>query len=404
MVFQRWIPCLVVGFLFAVLPVQAQDSAGPIVIVDAFTRLEAANAYQLEDGHLTLLSNSLHVLNATLSPDGRFLAANVMAALVLESEGCSGPIPADLWLMNLESGEQLMLRGQPENATYCGDDNNISRSEVDWSPDGRQFVWTEFNSGDDTLSLGVYDLAAEQANLVTLDIPEQLGAGPGPISPSWIASGIAFYSVTYDRALAEEALSVRLYSPDGAFVADTPIWTAREYGLPDTVLLTTYRGRDYAAYHWFRNDEWVLYDLLDQQRFWFGETPASPELVSAAQPDTSLRVRLLPVDSYRADSGNAYQVDVRDASDNGVLEAMGIKSAHDLPQIMVLSLDGETLAFRRYNAETRVYETQITFVGSDSVPPFTPDEAITRFSLGWGSWQWIFPDNLELTAYPEVLG
>lgn len=380
----------------------AQDSAGPIVIADAFNRLPEANVYQLDDGRLTLLADTLHVLNAALSPDGHFLAANVMASVVFESEGCSGPMPADLWLLNLETGETLMLRGQPENVTYCGDDNNISRSEVDWSPDGRQFVWTEYNSGDDTLSLGVYDLAAAQIHMVSLDFPEQNDSGPGPITPYWIASGIAFYSVTYDEAIADSVWSVRLYAPDATFIAETPIWIANDYGLPDTVLLVTHEGRDYAAHHWFLNDYWTLYDLLNQQAFWFGETPAYPELVSAAQPETSLRVRLLPRDSFTPHSENPYQAEILDSSGKVLHDPLDIQSAEAIPRDMVLSPDGQTLAFQRYNTDTRRYD--INFIGPDTASTFVPGEDISHFALSWGSWQWIFPDSLNLAEFPDSLG
>lgn len=404
MIFQRCVILLFIGFLFVAFPVMAQDTTGPIVITDGFNDLHEANIYQLDSGGLTLLSDTLHVLNASLSPDGRFLASNVVAPVVFESEGCSGPIPADLWLLNPESGENLMLGGQPENATYCGDDNNISRSEVDWSPDGRQFVWTEYDSGADILSLGVYDLAASGINVVSLDFPEQYGAGPSPITPHWVTSGIAFYSVIYDEALADSAVSVRLYTPDGTFIAETPVWIANEYGLPDTVLLVTHEGRDYAAHHWFRNDYWLLYDLLSQQKFWFGETPAYPELVSAAQPETSLRVRLLPVDSFTANSGNPYQVEILDSSGNVLYKAMNIKTAQDIPQIVVLSPDGQTLIFRHYNVDTRVYENQINSIGADTALTFIPGEDINQFSLAWGSWQWIFPDSFKLVEFPDEFG
>lgn len=382
----------------------AQNSAGPIVIAAPFNRLPEANIYQLADGRLTLLADTLHGLNASLSPDGRFLAANVMASVVFESEGCNGPIPVDLWLLNMETGETLMLRGQPENATYCGDDNIISRSELDWSPDGRQFVWTEYNSGDDTLSLGVYDLAADQIHMVSLDFPEQNDSGPRPITPYWIASGIAFYSVTYDEAIADSVWSVRLYAPDATFIAETPIWVANDYGLPDTMLLVTHEGRDYAAYHWFRNDYWTLYDLLNQQAFWFGETPAYPELVSAAQPETSLRVRLLPGDSFTPQSGNPYQVEMLDSAGNVLYEAMDIKFVDDIPQVVALSPDGQTLVFRHYNVDTRVYENQINSIGADTALTFIPGEGIDQFFLVWGSWQWIFPDSLNLAEFPDSLG
>lgn len=404
MFFQRLITWFAAGCLFAGLPALAQDAVGPIVIADAFSQMREANAYQLDDGNLALLSDTLHVLNAALSPDGRFLAVNVVAPVFFESAGCSGPIPADLWLLNLETGDHRMLSEQPENATHCGDDNNISRSRLDWSPDSSQFVWTEYHSGNDTLSLGVYDRAAGQTNVVPLDFPEQLGAGPGPVTPQWLASGIAFYSLTYDEALGDGAVSIRLYMPDGTFIAETPVWTANEYGMPDTMLLITHRGRDYAAYHWFRNDHWELYDLLNQQKFWFGETRAYPELVSAAQPETSLRVRLLPVEAYVANSGNPYQVEMLDSSGNVLSEPMDISFADDIPQVVVFSPDGQTLAFRRYNADTGVYENQIDFMGAAATPAFIPGEDITRFSLAWGSWQWVFPDDLELVKFPDVLG
>ena len=388
--------------LVPISPPLAQASAGPIVIADAFNRLPDANIYQFDDGRLTLLADTLHVVNAALSPDGRYLAANVMASVVFEGEGCSGPIPVDLWLLDLETGETLMLRGQPENVTYCGDDSNISRSAVDWSPDGRQFVWTEYDSGDDTLSLGVYDLATSQASVVSLDFPEQLGAGPSPITPYWLASGIAFYSVAYDEVAADSALSVRLYMPDGTFTTETPIWIANDYGLPDTVLLITHEGRDYAAHHWYLNDYWTLYDLLNQQAFWFGETPVYPELVSGAQPETSLRVRLLPRHAFTPHSENPYQADILDSSGRLLHDPLDVQSAEAIPQIMVLSPDGQALAFQLYNTDTSRYV--INFIGPDSASTYIPGEDMSRFALSWGSWQWVFPDQLELVEFPESLG
>lgn len=402
--FHRLVSLLIVGCLFAVLTALAQDSAGPIVIADGFSRTPDANLYQLDEDRLVLLSETLHVTNAAPSPNGRFLAANVMAPLVFESEGCSGPIPTDLWLLNRETEETLLLGAQPENATYCGDDNNVSRSEVDWSPNGEQFAWTEYNSGDDTLSFGVYDLAAGRVNVVPLDFLEQHGAGPGPVTPYWLASGIAFYSVTYDDAQADSALAVRLYTPDGTFIAETPVWLAHDYGQPDTVLLVTHRGRDYAAHHWFSSDFWTLYDLVNQEKLWFGATPAYPELVSAVRPESSLRVRLQPVaDSLALGSGSFYQVVVLDAAGNVLRESLGIKVAQDAPQVMALSPDGQTLAFRPYNVDTRVYKNQINSIGAAALS-YVPSEDINHIALSWGSWQWIFPEELDLIEFPDALG
>lgn len=387
----------------SVLPPLAQSSAGPIVIAGPYNRVRDANLYQLDDGHLTLLDDTLHVVDAAMSPDGRFLAANVMASVVLESEGCSGPLPVDLWLLNIETGDSRMLREQPEHATYCDADNNISRSAVEWSLDGGQFVWTEYHSGEDTLSLGVYDLATGQASVVPLDFPEQSGAGPMPLTPYWLASGIAFHSVTYTEAAPGIAVAVRLYQPDGTFIAETPVWIADDYGLPDTVLLVTYAGRDYAAHHWYINDLWILYDLLNQEAFWFGEMPVSPEMVSAAQPDASLRVRFRPMEAYTPYAEHPYQADVVDASGTVLHDPLDIaRYAEAITRDVVLSPDGQALAFRHYDADTR--SSDITVIGAAAASTFTLGEDIGTFTLVWGRWQWIFPDTLILDELPESWG
>jgi hypothetical protein len=391
---------LLLGFLLVVFPVMAQDSREPIVIIDDHREPDLASIYRLEDGDLTLISDSLYVLDAALSPDGRLLATNVVAPVYLErEEGCSGSIPDDLWLLNLETGDPVLLREQPENATYfCGDDNNISRSQLDWSPDGTQFVWTEYNFGDDTLSLGIYDVATAEVELIPFDFPEQHGLGPLPLTPYWLASGIAFYSVVYDSMV-----SVRLYRPDGTLIVETPLGSdlVDNYGFPNKTRFITYRGRDYVAHNEVCS-YWQFYDLLTQQRIGFGETFIYPEVVSAAHPDTSLRVRV--VDSSTADAKNVYQVEMVDSSGTVLHESTDFTFSGDypsIPYVVIFSPDGQTLGFEGYDQETYSYENQVTFIGADQRPPFIPDETVVGFQLLWGQAKSIVPDDFEFIDMPD---
>jgi hypothetical protein len=95
---------------------------------------------------------------------------------------------------------------------------------------------------------------------------------------------------------------------------------------------------------------------------------------------------------------------ILDSSGTVLYEPMNIKTVEDIPQILVLSPDGQTLIFRPYNTDTRVYENQVSSIGADTSLTYIPDEEIKRFSLLWGGWQWIFPDAFDLVEFPDSFG
>lgn len=390
-------------FLFAVLPVAAQKENGPIVILEE-EGFFLWNGYWLDQGNLIPLTDDLHALDARTSPDGRFIAIKAVAPVVYESSGCSGPIPSEMWLFSLQTSEQLLLSGQPEIVNYCeGEDNTVAHSDPTWSPDGTQIAWTQFDFADDLLKLAVYDLAENQFNLIPFDFPEQYGA-ISPVNPYWIASGIALYSNTYNMEPGTPAMAVNLYAPDGALISETPIWMMdEEANLPETILLLTYQGRDYAAYHWLEAQVWEVYDLLTQEKF---HTSAYPELISTQNPDTSLQVHLLPPLPSTSTSTSSviyYQVGVSDAAGNLVHEPINIRYPYtDMSGVTALSPDGQTLAYRVFNESTAVYDNDINMLGANAAPPFTQNNQVETFS--WGNQQWVFPEDAVLSEPSDAMG
>jgi hypothetical protein len=313
----------------------------------------------------------------------------------------SGPTPEDMRLLDLTTGLDRRLAGQPDPAFYAVEgqpDNVIARSGATWSPDGAQLAWTEFQFSDmETITLAVYDLAAGAAVSLPLALPSQYGV-PGPIQVVWTRSGLALHSYRYDPAIGDGVTEIYVYAPDGRLLSIAPLSAA----LPDEFspeelfaeMAVAYQGRDYFAVYDAHASLWRLVDMLNGQGF---RTTAWPELVSANHPAESLRVALRELVAYDAQLNGPGERFFRAqllGADGQALAPPYDFGFPDWPEgdRAALSPDGTAVALRVYDQTTRVYSTAIRII-RDGVETLVPEGDGRYRGMVWGAQEWRFPDD-----------
>lgn len=233
-----------------------------------------------------------------LSPDGRMIAFKAAAPLGLdaldriEAAGLIAEfdLPADIYLLDVASGQIALVAGQPDDASLLvadRPDRALVRSAPVWSPDGLQIAWTEFDfavSVSPPPRLIVYDLATRTAYRAIDSIPAAVTFGTAP-ALIWGASAVVisagsgggsalqflFFRLNADRP-AELLAVARVPSPN----AETQeiVWVEDEGDGLLGILLTT--------------GDWIL---IDPRTGSVQPAEATPLLYSTTADDSSLGLR-----------------------------------------------------------------------------------------------------------------
>ena len=227
-------------------------------------------------------------------------------------------LPADLFVLDITTGQTTQIAVQPENASLFVDgvaDNAVIRSAPAWSPDGTRLAWAEFPFGATQTHIVIYDLASSAVVSDTLDetltitgVPPRVVWGSGGIM-LWLtgAGGENLFSF-YD---ANGTNIARQFVPPGEHAIEEAIWV--EQG-----------GESFPALL-YSSGEWAMFDELnaapitttllpqrvarmlpdisytlafgrldDTGFFWEGFDPMTPEAASVAFPGAPSRVTLSP--------------------------------------------------------------------------------------------------------------
>ncbi|MBN8635138.1 MAG: hypothetical protein J0M07_07415 [Anaerolineae bacterium] len=173
------------------------------------------------------------VMRLSLSPDGRYLALNLVSEDFFLEGGAPTPNGDLYWCDPINDELRQLTQGNRENTS-------IARRGT-WSPDGARLGWSEVNPDFRTAAIRVYDPAADE--VVTLveqtSLQSTCGSGPNPPMISWGSAGIAvtyFMSSAADVCLYEH-VGVRVYDDrNGTVLADLPVGETGGYAHLESVM------------------------------------------------------------------------------------------------------------------------------------------------------------------------
>lgn len=177
--------------------------------------------------------------------------------------GSGGTFPNNLTLCDLNSGAITRIADQPADATLDGAVRFIARSLPAWSPDGKQLVWSEYLTTDESLKLMVYDLASGATTVLVEDLnPDNYVSLIMTPQVYWTDLGIHVANF----------MGLQTYSPSGEYLA---------ISLPQAVeFFVEYEGQTYVAFN--ENGFWKLYDPITSLA---KDMPGLPELYNRSAPD-----------------------------------------------------------------------------------------------------------------------
>jgi hypothetical protein len=359
----------------------AQGHSAPIYIVltgDVHTVDPTTN-------ELTRLTEWGYIGSIALSPDRALLVYDALPQLVvdvlLEIGGVGGgPLPNDLILRDLLTGEETRIAGQPEDAVFMSDEqeeNSRVRSEPVWSPDGDQVAWTELryplDAGD---SLIVHDIASGEQRVIVPELPIGYGV-PAPTTFLWGQTGFVVRSYTYNTTTQRGETNVLIYAEDGTLlntIAATPAEASN--ALMDFVLVDDDGEEKLALVYNQTGIE--LVDLLTGER---EPLTGSLELRSATNPDESLAVTAIP--GSREDSVYPFMWQLR--APDGAIIPDRINADFTPFTHVELSPDGAAAAY--ITSESTVPAEALLGVWRDGESTFAI-VANRMFDLAWGGGRW----------------
>lgn len=298
---------LLLFVLSLTLHAQETESLDPIYLYheNAFWKWTTA------DGVTQLADVPAEKEGLSISPNRRWAVYQVIAPLTqieIENEcPCGGgAFATDLWLVDLNTGEHLLIAGQPAEVETASDE--MVRSFPVWSPDGTQLAWVD---GSEVGDLTIYDIASGQTRVVAEGL-RQLGLVSNSVAlEGWSKAGIYKEHEIYDDQLNVVAYEWHFYDPDTGALTVIPVARADQgftyyvdYGVGAFSPINE-RGAVLTQL----DDVWTLTNLADNSVQTV--TRAILRTVSENAPETSLRI--LPAKQSEED-GYTWTVETADGA------------------------------------------------------------------------------------------
>ncbi len=248
------------------------------------------------------LTRTGHNAQPVLSPDASRVAYTSVAEIgiaALESPAGTGdsPLPIDIGLLEIETGEATAVATQPAGASFMTEgtpDNYITRSAPTWSPDGAVLAWMDYSVVEGAYRLVTYDLATGSAKAIVPELPEQSGT-PTIRDPKWGIGGIALHLPVYNESNSRFEEAFLVYDADGALKADVRQSTGEGGSVVDFFWMSD-GAKDYIGVA-YSSGRWAFIDPATGDR---QSLSGTPELYSLAYPAESGRLSFIPAFDQQA--------------------------------------------------------------------------------------------------------
>lgn len=328
-----------------------------------------------------------------LSPDGRRIAYTAypdMVVTALEESGGigGGPLPKDIWVLDIADGVNLPVVQQPADASFFVTgvpDKAMIRSRPAWSPDGTWLAWTEALYPEWNIQLTLYNFLTADVRTIVTGLPEQ-GGVPDVLDVMWTDTGLVLHSATYEPRLATWQTSFLVYDAAGTLLREIPLAADTERFTVFYALVQV-AGRDMVGVHYNTGD----WEVIDLETGLIHPAPA-PELYSASAPDTGLAVRI------KGGGDTTNQVWLADAAGSALTEPINMGYANF--DYIALSPDGGAAAYTPFNPDTRVFEQAVTIWRAGVVTTITLPDGLFLSGFTWGQPTWRIT-NLEAGQTPS---
>lgn len=328
------------------------------------------------------------------SRDQRYLAQVIDApeylALPPEQQRYSDTLPANIVLVDVQTGETRTVAGQPDDAVEYG---WILRTSPTWSPSTHQFAYIELGSQPGGPSLHLYDVETGTATLLAQGLP--MGYSDAGIigipSAHWSEAGIftSASNVSEDHSAFVERLT--LVDPGGQVLVDAAVigTTLNGEGWSRDSAVTVVGGLDARGGPVILMEntagEWFIPGFETSESRWIG----TPILRPRGGGDIQLYlVRVTELDPEQRRDYPHYRAFIRRGG--GMAEALDLDvggSVFTEPQGMFYAAPyGDSVIFRR---------------GSEMVQWFGPGDSRVldlggRRIVDWGDWVLQQPEGCAL--------
>ncbi|MCB9453986.1 MAG: PD40 domain-containing protein [Anaerolineaceae bacterium] len=346
----------------------------------------------LASGDLWAWDETTHVLRPlttggshftpVLSPDGGRVAYTAYPDIVVDAlqrvGGIGGgPLPKDIWVLDMPDGVNFHVAQQPADASFFMEgvpDRAMIRSRPAWSPDGTWLAWTEALYPEWIPQLTLYNFQTGDIRTIVTGLPQQ-GGVPDVLNVLWAEAGLVLQSTAYEPETSTWQNTFLVYDVIGTLLREIPLGASTErFMVYDT--LVNVAGQEMIGVL-YNTGDWDMFDLQTG-----GGRPAStPELYNTAAPDSLLTVRFLAGAGSEMDQAWLVNAAGATVSDPINLGYTGL-------DYITLSPDGGAAAYTAFNPESKVFDPNITvWRNGQTTTVILPDDAFIGGFL-WGQTGW----------------